>query len=264
MRIAVCVKQVPDTDARLRIAADGRWIDEEELRFVVNESDDYAIEEALAVTEKVGGEVVVFCLGPERAKEALRKGLALGAAKAVQLADETFQGGDAAATARALAAAIEKEGVDLVITGSQSDDVGYGSTGSMIAGHLGWPHAWLVMGLEIEDGDGTAKVTREMEAGMNEVFRLKLPAVIEVQAGINHPRYMSLKGIMKAKRKPIETLAPDELGLDPATLGAAGARVEILEIALPESGEGAQIIEGDAAEAARKLVEKLQKEARVL
>lgn len=264
MRIAVCVKQVPDTEAQLRIAADGRWLDEEDLRFVVNESDDYAIEEALAVTEKHGGEVVVFSLGPERAKEALRKGLALGAAKAVQLVDDTYQNGDARATARALAAAIDKEGVDLVITGSQSDDVGYGSTGSMIAGHLGWPHAWLVMGLEVEDGGATARVTREMEAGMNEVFRLELPAVIEVQAGINHPRYMSLKGIMKAKRKPIEALAPADLGLEAGELGNRGSRVEILEIALPESGEGAQIIEGDPATAARTLVEKLQKEARVL
>jgi electron transfer flavoprotein beta subunit len=216
------------------------------------------------VTEKHGGEVVVFSLGPERAKEALRKGLALGAAKAVQLVDDAYQNGDARATARALAAAIDKEGVDLVITGSQSDDVGYGSTGSMIAGHLGWPHAWLVMGLEVEDGGATARVTREMEAGMNEVFRVELPAVIEVQAGINHPRYMSLKGIMKAKRKPIEAVAPADLGLEAGELGASGSRVEILEIALPESGEGAQIIEGDPATAARTLVEKLQKEARVL
>ena len=264
MRIAVCVKQVPDTEAQLRIAADGRWLDEEDLRFVVNESDDYAIEEALAVTEKHGGEVVVFSLGPERAKEALRKGLALGAAKAVQLVDDAYQNGDARATARALAAAIDKEGVDLVITGSQSDDVGYGSTGSMIAGHLGWPHAWLVMGVEVEEGGGSAKVVREMESGMNEVFRVELPAVIEVQAGINHPRYMSLKGIMKAKRKPIEAVAPADLGLEAGELGASGSRVEILEIALPESGEGAQIIEGDPATAARTLVEKLQKEARVL
>lgn len=264
MRIAVCVKQVPDTEARLKIAADGRWIDEEELRPVVNESDDFAIEEALAITEKIGGEVVVLSLGPERAKEALRKGLAVGAARAVHLNDDAFLGGDAGTTARALAAAIRKEEVDLVITGSQSNDLGWGSTGSMIAGHLGWPHAWLVIGLEIEDGGASAKVTREMESGTNEIFRIPLPAVIEVQAGINHPRYMSLKGIMKAKRKPIAALSAGDLGLDPGELGAAGSRVEVLRVAFPDSGEGAQIFDGDVATSVASLVEKLQKEARVL
>ncbi len=263
MRIAVCIKQVPDTEGRLRADATGRWIDEEDLRFVINESDEYALEEALTVAEKSDGEVVVISLGPARVQEALRKGLALGAAKAVHLEDPAFQNGDAGATARALAAAIEKEGVDLVLTGSQSDDAGWGSTASLVAGHLGWPHAWLVMGLEIEDG-GSAKVTREMESGMNEVFRLRLPAVIEVQAGINHPRYASLKGIMKAKRKPIDKPDPAALGLAAEDLGESGSRIEILEVAFPESGEGAQILEGDAATAAKSLVEKLQKEARVL
>ena len=264
MRIAVCIKQVPDTEARLRVAKDGKWLDEEDLRFVVNESDGYAVEEALTWAEKTGGEVVVISLGPARVQEALRKGLALGAAKAIHLVDDAYQGGDARATAVALAAAIRNEGVDLVLTGSQSDDVGYGSTASLVAGHLGWPHAWLVMGLEVEEGGATAKVTREMESGMNEVFRLALPAVIEVQAGINHPRYASLKGIMKAKRKPIDTPTPADLGLDVASLGAAGSHLEILEIAFPDSGDGAQMMEGDAATAAKSLVEKLQKEARVL
>ena len=263
MRIAVCIKQVPDTEGRLKVDADGRWVDEEDLRFVINESDEYALEEALTVAEKSGGEVVVLSLGPARAQEALRKGLALGAAKAVHLDDEAFLGGDARATARALAAAIEREAVDLVLTGSQSDDAGWGSTASMIAGHLGWPHAWLVMGLEVEEG-GSAKVTREMESGMNEIFRVRLPAVIEVQAGINHPRYASLKGIMKAKRKPIDRPTPADLGLNVEDLGSSGSRVEILEVAFPESGGGAQILEGDAATAAKALVEKLQKEARVL
>lgn len=261
MRIAVCVKQVPDTEARLRVARDGRWIDED-LPFVINESDEYALEEALRIAEKAGGEVVAVSLGPERVKEALRKALALGAARAVHLADPAFQGGDAAATARALAAVVRKESVDLVLTGSQSDDAGYGSTGSMLAGELGWPHAWLVMGLEVEGA--TARTVREMESGMNEVFRLKLPAVIQVQAGINHPRYASLKGIMGAKKKPIETPTPADLGLDAGAVGAAGSRLEILEVAFPASGSGAQMLEGDAATAARTLVEKLRKEARLL
>lgn len=264
MRIAVCIKQVPDPDGRLRVAADGQWIDEEDLSFVINESDEHALEEALALTEKHGGEVVIVSLGPDRVKDALRKGLALGAARAVHLDDPAYLGGDSSATATALAAVVAAEEVDLVLTGSQSDDTGFGSTGTFIAGHLGWPHAWLVMGLEVEEGGQTAKITREMESGMNEVFRLRLPAVIEVQAGLNHPRYASLKGIMQAKRKPVASPSPADLGLDPAALGAAGSRLEVLSVSLPESGAGAQILEGDADTAARALIDKLRNEARVL
>ncbi len=264
MRIAVCIKQVPDTEVRLQIADDGRWIDEEDMKFVINESDQYALEEALTLAESTGGEVVAVSLGPDRVQEALRKALALGASRAIHLSDDAFQGGDAPATARALAAAIQREGFDLVLTGAQSDDVGYGSTGSIVAGILGWPHAWLVMGLSVEDGGGSARVTREMESGMNEIFRLQLPAVIEVQAGLNHPRYASLKGIMQAKRKPVDRPTPEDLGLSADQVGSAGSRLEILDVAFPESGAGAQIIEGDPAAAARTLVEKLRNEARVL
>jgi len=268
MRIAVCVKQVPDTEARLRVGKDGRWIEEEDLPFVINESDEYAVEEALTLAEKTGGEVVVLTLGPARAKDVLRKALAMGAARAVHLSDPAFSGGDAMATGKALAAAIRvagaEGGFDLVLTGSQSDDVGYGGTGSVIAGHLGWPHAWLVMGIELEEGAATARVTREMESGMNEIVRIRLPAVFEVQAGINHPRYPALKGIMAAKRKPVDELSPAALGLDPAEAGAAGSRLEVVSVAFPASGEGAEMLEGDPATVARTLVEKLQKEARVL
>jgi len=263
MNIAVCIKQVPDTEARLRLDAAGRWIDEEDLAFVVNESDEYALEEALRIAETTGGEVVVFSLGPERVREALRKALALGATRAVQLSDPALLGGDALSTGRALAAALAREPFDLVLTGSQSDDAGFGATGSVIAGHLGWPHAWLVMGVELEDG-GTVKVTREMESGMNEIARLRLPAVLEIQAGLNHPRYASLKGIMQAKKKEIAAVTAADLGIPAEEAGAAGARLEILSVSFPDSGKGAQMIEGDAATAARALVAKLQKEARVL
>lgn len=264
MRIAVCLKQVPDTEARLRVAADGRWIEEEDLPFRINESDEYALEEALQLAEASGGEVVVFSLGPDRVRESLRKALALGATRAVHLGDDAFQGGDATATARALAAAIGNEAFDLVLTGSQSDDVGFGATGSMIAGELNWPHAWLVMGVEVEEGGTTARVTREMESGMNELFRLPLPAVLEIQAGINHPRYASLKGIMQAKKKPIDSLTPDQIGVQTDAVGSAGSRTEIVDVAIPDSGAGAQMLEGDPEAAAKALVEKLQKEARVL
>lgn len=264
MRIAVCIKQVPNSEARLRVSRDGKWLDEEDLPFIINESDEYALEEGLQIAEKTGGEVVVFSLGPERVKEALRKALAVGAARAVHLSDPAFAGGDALATGRALAAAVARESFDLVLTGSQSDDVGFGGTGSVLAGHLGWPHVWLVMGVELEEGNQTAKVTREMESGVNEISRVKLPAVLEIQAGINHPRYASLKGIMAAKKKEIAAIAPADLGLDAGQTGAAGSRLEIVSVSFPDAGAGAQILEGDAKKAAAALVEKLQKEARVL
>lgn len=265
MKIAVCVKQVPDTEARLRVAKNGLWIDEEDLPFVLNESDEYALEAALQLAEKTGGgEVVVFTLGPERAREALRKALALGATRAAHLSHAAFAGGDAISTGAALAAAIAREPFDLVLTGSQSDDQGFGATGTVVAGHLGWPHAWLVMGLELEEGGATLRVVREMESGVNEVLRLPVPAVIEVQAGLNHPRYASLKGIMAAKKKEIAELGPADLGLAEDRVGAAGARTEILSVGFPEAGSGAQMLEGDAATVARALVDKLGREARVL
>jgi electron transfer flavoprotein beta subunit len=264
MKIAVCIKQVPDTEARLRLSGDGTWIDEEDLSFVINESDGYALEEALQIAERTSGEVVVFSLGPERVREALRKALALGAVRAVHLKDPAYLGGDSLTVGRALAAAIRAEGFDLVLTGSQSDDAGFGSTGTVIAGELDCPHAWLVMGVELDDSGNKVKVTREMEAGMNEISNLDLPAVLEIQAGINKPRYASLKGIMQAKKKEIADPAPGDLGLEADALGAAGSKIEVLSIAFPEAGKGAQIIEGDAETAARTLVEKLQKEARIL
>jgi len=264
MKIAVCIKQVPDTEARLRLNKQGTWIEEDDLPFVINESDECALEEALQIREKSSGEVVVFSLGPERVREALRKGLALGADRAVHLHDPAFALGDPMATSRALAAAVGRESFDLVLTGSQSDDLGWGVTASLLAARLGLPHAWLVMGIQVEDGGGSARVVREMEAGKNEIFRLRLPAVLEVQAGINHPRYASLKGIMQAKRKEIASLSRADLNLAEADSGAAGSRVEILGVDLPRAGRGARILEGDAATTTSQLVELLRGEARVL
>jgi electron transfer flavoprotein beta subunit len=264
MRIAVCIKQVPDTEARLRVRADGSWVEEDDLPFVINESDEYALEEGIALAEKTGGEVVVFTIGPARAAEALRKALAVGAARAVHLANPAFQGGDAMSNGKALAAAIAREQCQIAFTGSQSDDVGHGATGSVLAAALGWPHAWLVMGFQLEEGGAACRVVREMESGSNELLRVQLPAVIEVQAGINHPRYASLKGIMAAKKKPIAEATPADLGLDEGSVGAAGAIVELLSVRFPLSGTGAQILAGDAPTAAKALVEKLRNEARVL
>ena len=255
---------MPNSEARLRLSRDGRWLDEEDVPFILNESDEYALEEGLRIAESTGGEVVALSLGPDRVREALRKALAVGAARAVHLGDPALAGGDALATGRALAAAIKREAFDLVLTGSQSDDVGYGATGSVIAGNLGWPHVWLVMGVAIEEGGKSARVTREMESGINEIVRVRLPAVLEIQAGINHPRYASLKGIMQAKKKEIATVSSADLGLRPEEAGAAGSRLEIVSVAFPDSGSGAQLFEGEPQAAATELVGKLRNEARVI
>jgi len=164
----------------------------------------------------------------------------------------------------ALARAIAADSFDLVLTGSQSDDAGFASTGSIIAGHLDWPHAWLVMGIDVAEDASGARVVREMESGINEILRVALPAVLEVQAGINHPRYASLRGIMQAKRKELRQITPEDIGLDAGSVGAAGSRVRVVSVAFPASGKGAQMLDEDPKTAAGELVEKLRKEARVL
>jgi electron transfer flavoprotein beta subunit len=262
MKIAVAIKQVPDTEARLRVAKDGRWIEEEDQPFVMNPNDEFALEEALRLAEATSGEVVVFGLGGERVREGLRKALALGASRAVWLSSPAFWGGDAIANARALAAAMGQEPFELVLTGSQSADLGFGATGTLLAAALDWPHAWLVMGVTPE-GNGTVRVVREMESGWNELLRLRLPAVLSVQAGINHPRYASLKGIMAAKKKEIREVTPEALGLAPNLVGFSGSLTEILDVAPPESQQGGQLVTETAEVAATILVDFLEREARV-
>lgn len=264
MKIIVCIKQVPERDARLRIAADGRSIDESGVATEINESDQYALEAALRLVEELEGEVVVLCLGPEAAEESIRRALAMGADRALHLHDDAFLDGDAAATARALAAAIDdEEGIDLVMSGLQSDDAGWAQTGVLVAERLGWPSATLIMEIEVED-DGL-KVKRELESGWFQWVKLPLPAVLTIQSGINTVRYATLKGIMGAKKKEIKKLAPDHLGLDPNEVGRSGRRVEIARLYEPEKTAEAEMIEGDdAGKAAEILIERLQKEAKVL
>ena len=208
MKILVCVKQVPQKDAPLKLNESGTWI-REDVSYEVNEPDAYALEEALRQKEKHGGEVVVITAGPARAQQVLREALAKGADRAIHLEDDAFFGLDALNTARAIAAAIQDEQFDLIFTGLQSDDYGFAQTGVILAELLGWPHATIIM--QIEKSDSGIRVKRELESGFFQFVDMPLPAVLTIQSGINKLRYATLIGIKQAKNKPLRKVTMAEV-----------------------------------------------------
>jgi electron transfer flavoprotein beta subunit len=259
VKIVVCLKQVPARDAVLRLNAAGTWIQETDINFEINEPDIYALEEALRLKEKHGGEVVICCLGPARAQQAIKEALAKGADRALHLDDPAFQGLDAHGIARALAAALKQESPDLVVTGLQSDDFGFAQTGVILAETLGLPHSTIIMEIQV---NGTAlKVKRELEAGWFQWIEMPLPALLTIQSGINKPRYATLKGIMSAKNKPIQKLTPAQLALTPGDLAP---RQKITKVYIPVKSAQTEFLEGSPKEIAARLVDKLKNEARVL
>jgi electron transfer flavoprotein beta subunit len=263
MKIVSCIKAVPDPASRLVINESKNWIKDTDLSFVASEADNYAIEEALRLKEKHGGEVVVLSMGGEEAARVLRSGLAMGADRAIHLLDPKFKGSDEFTVAAAIAKAIQKDGgADLVLAGVQSDDLGTGMTGTMTAEFLGLPHATVVVGVE-SDGK-SLKVRRELEGGMNETVELPVPALLTIQFGINQPRYASLKGIMAAKKKEFKVWSAADLGLADNEVGRDGSMYEVREVLVPERKSMVEILTGTPEEAAAKLVEKLRKEAKVL
>ncbi len=263
MKIIVCMKQVPVKDSLLKIKEDGSWIHETDLSYEINESDHYALEEALRLKEKHGGEVVILSMGPDRVKEAVKQGLAKGADRALHINNEAFTTLDPLANAKVLAAAIKQEGdFDLVFTGLQSDDYGFGQTGVILAELLGLPHATIVM--EIQAQDGGVKVKRELEAGWFQWVELPLPALLTIQSGINQIRYATIKGIMMAKKKEIKPLGLGELGLSESEVLGNASGLKFNRIYIPEKTKQTEIFEGDPKEVARKLAEKLKNEAKVL
>ena len=265
MKIISCIKPVPDPASRLVINESKTWIKDQDLTFVASEADNYALEEALRLKEKHGGEVVVLSMGGDEAARVLRSGLAMGADRAIHLLDPKFKGADEFATAEALAKAIEKDGgADLVLTGVQSDDLGSGMTGVMLAEFLKFSHATVVIAVDANAGTKTVQAKRELEGGMNETVELSLPSVLTIQFGINQPRYASLKGIMAAKKKELKAWTVADLGLSDNEVGRTGALYDVKEILIPERKSRVEIITGSAEEAAAKLVEKLRKEAKVL
>jgi electron transfer flavoprotein beta subunit len=254
MRILVCIKQVPVRDAQLRVDASGRWIEEGELGFEINEPDAYALEEALQLREKHGGEVVVVCAGPARAAQTIREALAKGADRAIHIEAESSARYDTLALARLLAEAAGGEQPDLIVTGLQSDDLGYGQTGVVLAEVLGLPHATIVMA--VEKTDAGIRVRRELEDGWFQNVDMPLPALLTIQSGINKLRYATLMGIKRAKTKEIRVVKP---------AGAAeAARAVIERVYPPQKSKQTEMLEGTAREAAAKLVEKLRFEVRVL
>jgi len=209
VKIIVCVKQVPAKDAPLAIA--GAWIKESDIGFEMNEPDSFALEEALRLKEKHGGEVVVLSMGPERVKQAIKEALAKGADRGIHIADDQFAQLDPLRAASALAEAVKKENADLILTGLQSDDQGFGQTGVLLAALLDRPHATIIMAIEALDGK--LKLKRELEAGWFQWIECPLPAVLSIQSGINKVRYATLKGIMAAKKKEIATVTREALGV---------------------------------------------------
>src|SRR4051794_11178107 len=254
MKIVVTIKQVPARDSQLRIS--GKWIENADLSYEINEPDAYALEAGLQLKEKHGGEVVALCAGPARAAQTIREALAKGADRAIHIEEDDLGSYDPLAAAKLLAAALKPEAPDLVLTGLQSDDLGYGQTGVIIAELLGVPHATIIM--EVEKQDGGIRVKRELENGWFQHVEMPLPALLTIQSGISKLRYATLMGIKKAKTKEIKRLSASDLG------GAAKASISVERLYVPERTKRSQIFEGDPKQAAAQLVEKLKFEARVL
>src|ERR1700688_3620725 len=249
MKIIVAIKQVPVRDSQLRVESDGRWIQENDLSFEINEPDAYALEEALRLKEKHGGEVVALCAGPARASQTIREALAKGADRAIHIEEENLAAFDTLGVAKLLAKAAAAEQPDLILTGLQSDDLGYGQPGVVMADLLGLPHATIIMA--VEKIDGGIRVKRELEDGWFQNVEMPLPAVLTIQSGINKLRYATLMGIKKAKTKEVKRLTAADLGVAPSPA------VAIERIYPPPRSKQTQLLDGTAREAAAKLIEKL-------
>ena len=262
MKIIVLLKQVPDTETKVQVKPGETSISTDGVTFVINPYDEYAIEEALRIKEKKGGgEVTLVSLGWDKSAESLRTGLAMGADKAVHLNDPAFLGGDAASTALALAKAIKKMQFDLILCGKQAIDYDNHQVGVRVAELLGIPHVAVVTKLELQDGKALAH--REIEGG-SEVVETPLPAVITCQKGLNEPRYASLKGIMQAKKKPLEAKKPADIDAAPNEVGKAGAKSTVLTMTMPPERAAGRVVEGEPEVAAKEVVKLLREEAKVI
>lgn len=261
MNILVLMKQTFDTETKISLDASGK-IDEAGVNFVVNPYCEFAVEEALRIKERLGsGEVTVLSVGPERAEAAIRQCLAMGADKGVIVNIDNLQGGDEFTTAQIVAKAVEKVQYDLIIAGFQAVDDGSAQVAPRVAEILGIPQVTVITKLEFE-GD-KAIATREIDDGV-EIIEVSLPAIFTAQQGLAEPRYPSMKGIMQAKKKPLDRYTLEDLGLNASDFGAEGAKVKVIDLSLPNPRKGGKIVEGEPEEAAAKVVQLLRSEAKIV
>ncbi len=257
MEILVCVKRVPDTaENEIEVNRDGSDIERDDLVYSVNEWDNYAVEEAIQIVDRVGGSVTVVSVGDEESEEVVRREMAMGANNGILVSDDAFEGSDGKGIAALLKCAVEKGTYDLILTGAQADD-GAGQIGGMLAAMLDMTYASVVNYIEVLD-NRKLKVGREIEGGNVEMNEIELPCVLSIQTGINEPRYVGIRGIRKVASVDIPVWGSSELGIDAASIGESGAKVKRVDYFVPELGEGAEILEGSMEEIADKLIELLK------
>ena len=254
MNILVCVRRVPDTsENEITLNSAGSDIEREDLVYSINEWDNYAVEEALQITARVGGEVTVVTVGDEEDEEVLRREMAMGAKQGVLLTDEVFAGSDAKGIATILKGYVDKNKFDVILTGVQAEDGG-AQVGGMLAALLNYPFAALVNAIEELDGN-KLKITREIAGGNKEVSEIDLPCVLSVQTGINEPRYVGMRGIRQVASLEIPQFGASELSISPTAISAAGAKVKRLDYFIPALGKGAEVLTGEREDVIDRLIE---------
>src|SRR6516164_1187699 len=257
MEILVCAKRVPDTsENEIKLNGSGDDIERDDLVYSVNEPDNYAVEEALQIADKTGGNVTVVTVGDEDDEEVLRREMAMGAKKAALVSDRAFNGSDGRGLAAILKTFVEKGRYDLILTGVQAED-GAAQVGGMLAAMLDYPFASLVNSIEVVEGK-KLKIGREIAGGNQEINEIDLPCVLSIQTGINEPRYVGMKGIRQVASVPIPTLGASDLGVDAAAVGEAAARVKRVDYFVPALGKGAEILKGSREKNIDRLIELLK------
>ena len=260
MKIVTCLAEVPGHETRYEINPECTWIKEADLTYQINECDEYALEEALKLQEKYGGEVIILTLGREQAEKSMRKALAMGAERGILVKDEERKLSSPHALAAAMAEVLEQEEYDLVLAGTQSDHYSYAQTAVILAELLDLPHATIVMEIEVRPEEKKVKVLREMESGWFQWVEMPLPALLTIQAGISQVRYASLRGIMQARNKEIRKIDLSGLSVNLDSI----PRLDVLQLYFPQALKKAEILQGDTESVVATLVERLKKEAKVL
>ena len=261
MKILVLLKQTPDTETKIKVGADGSSIDHGDTKFIINPYDEFAIEEAIKIKEKAGdAEVVIASFGNDSVKELIVKGLAMGADRGLLISNNGLENADSLAVAKVLAGAIKNENPEIVIGGKQAIDDDNMHVPVMIAELLGWPHVNVVTKLELSGNNAT--VEREVEGGQVEVYDVTLPAVFGAHKSLNSPRYASLPGIMKAKKKPLDSKTPSDIGVDPSSLASFA---KVTKFSYPPEKPAGKVFKGeDVATMVGNVVKLLREEAKVL